>query len=80
VGDNVGPEHLINWTRIAYNEDPEEAFGEFTALEPWSHLDQDAPPPPLDEPASAPESAQILDMRDEIRRIVLEELRQMLND
>lgn len=80
VGDNVGPEHLINWTRIAYNEDPEEAFGEFTALEPWSHLDQDAPPPPLDDPASAPPSAQILDMRDDIRRIVLEELRQMLNE
>ena len=78
VGDNVGPEHLINWTRIAYNEDPEEAFGEFTALEPWSHLDQDAPQPLL--PESAPASAQILDMRDEIRRIVLEELRQMLNE
>jgi acyl-CoA reductase-like NAD-dependent aldehyde dehydrogenase len=78
VGDNVGPEHLINWTRIAYNEDPEEAFGEFAALEPWSHLDRDAPPPPLDEPG--PASAQILDMRDDIRRIVLEELRQMLNE
>ncbi len=75
LGDNVGPEHLINWTRIAYNEDPEEAFGEFTALEPWSHLDQDAPPPLPD----APVSAQFLDMRDDIRRIVLEELRQMLD-
>ena len=74
VGDNVGPEHLINWTRIAYNADPDEAFGDFTELEPWSEAEE----LPLQAPASGPAGAQVLDMRDEVRRIVLEELRQMV--
>ncbi len=75
VGDNVGPEHLINWTRIAYNADPDEAFGDFTGLEPWSHVEP-APPHAAALP-EVPASAEVLNMRDEIRRIVLEELRQM---
>jgi len=76
VGDNVGPEHLINWTRIAYNVD--EPFDDFAGLEPWS-------PPALagaaaagaPGPALEPEAAA---MRDEIRRIVLEELKQLLSE
>ena len=79
VGDNVGPEHLINWTRIAYNADPDEAFGDFTGLEPWSHIEEAAVPPPAapGAPAGTPGGGEVLQMRDEIRRIVLEELRQM---
>jgi acyl-CoA reductase-like NAD-dependent aldehyde dehydrogenase len=77
VGENVGPEHLINWTRIAYNADPEEAFGDFTGLEPWTQSEQR--PTPATSPSEAPAGAEILDMHDEIRRIVLEELREMLS-
>jgi hypothetical protein len=77
VGENVGPEHLINWTRIAYNVDPEEAFGDFTGLEPWTQPEQR--PTPAMSPSEAPAGAEILDMHDEIRRIVLEELREMLS-
>ncbi len=33
IGENVGPQHLINWTRIAYNDDPKEAFGDFGGLD-----------------------------------------------
>ncbi|MHA1599715.1 MAG: aldehyde dehydrogenase family protein [Alphaproteobacteria bacterium] len=76
VGENVGPEHLINWTRIAYNADAEEAFGDFTGLEPWSHVDE-SPPTLHAIPATGPTGG---DVRDEIRRIVLEELRQMVGD
>ena len=75
VGDNVGPEHLINWTRIAYNADPDEAFGDFTGLEPWSHVEP--APPHAAALAEVPAGAEVLNMRDQIRRIVLEELRQM---
>jgi hypothetical protein len=32
VGENVGPQHLVNWTRIAYSDDPKEAFGDFAGL------------------------------------------------
>ncbi|MER9751356.1 hypothetical protein [Mesorhizobium sp. M0140] len=33
VGEKVGPQHLINWTRIDYNDDPAEAFGDFSGLD-----------------------------------------------
>jgi acyl-CoA reductase-like NAD-dependent aldehyde dehydrogenase len=36
VGENIGPQHLINWTRIAYTDDPAEAFGDFDRLDAWS--------------------------------------------
>lgn len=75
VGDNVGPEHLINWTRIAYNTDPAEVFGDFTGLEPWSHLDPAARTVPAE---AAPAGVDLAEARDEIRRIVLEELQQLL--
>jgi acetaldehyde dehydrogenase/alcohol dehydrogenase len=36
VGENVGPGHLVHWTRIAYNEDPSEVMGDIDgALERW---------------------------------------------
>jgi len=75
VGDNVGPEHLINWTRIAYNV--EEPFDDFTGLEPWSEPASAGAPATTPAPALEPEAAV---MRDEIRRIVLEELKQLLSE
>jgi len=76
VGDNIGPEHLINWTRIAYNV--EEPFGDFTGLEPWSQ-------PALSGASAAAAATAALEpeaaaMRNEIRRIVLEELKQLLSE
>lgn len=29
VGENVGPQHLVHWTRLAYNKDASEVFGDF---------------------------------------------------
>jgi len=75
VGDNVGPEHLINWTRIAYNT--EEPFGDFSGIEPWSGPVSDGASAAAPRPAPEPEAAA---MRDEIRRIVLEELKQLLSE
>jgi acyl-CoA reductase-like NAD-dependent aldehyde dehydrogenase len=99
VGENVGPDHLVNWTRIAYLDDATEPFGDFTGLEPWSRLapaatgreapislgvlQEGAPPRTEKAPsASAPRGPRAVDevaaVREEIRRVVLEELRRAL--
>jgi acetaldehyde dehydrogenase / alcohol dehydrogenase len=72
LGENLEPRHLINLTRVAYASDPSEAFGDFAGLEPWSAA-------PDAEPVAAPAPAgEAGDARDEIRRIVLEELRELV--
>ena len=35
VGENLQPKHLVQWTRLAYNEDPGVGFADFTGLVPW---------------------------------------------
>jgi acetaldehyde dehydrogenase/alcohol dehydrogenase len=35
AGENLHPSHLVQWTRLAYNRDPAEPFGDFTGLVPW---------------------------------------------
>jgi len=88
IGENVGPQHLVNWTRIAYSDEASEAFGDFTGLEAWQNrprlpVGREAPMSlgrlqegadqagvgPVDELAA---------IREEIRRIVLDELRAAL--
>ena len=85
VGDNIGPTHLVNWTRIAYNKDPQEVFGDFTGIDPISLRSQVRPidPKPLftasvqtDDDAFTQDSAQI---RAQIRGIIQDELRDILN-
>jgi acyl-CoA reductase-like NAD-dependent aldehyde dehydrogenase len=72
LGENLEPRHLINTTRVAYTTDPSEPFGDFTGLEPWNTaLETD----PLPAPVLSREAA---DAREEIRRIVLEELRELV--
>ena len=34
VGENVGPQHLVHWTRMAYNSDDSEQFGNYFGLAP----------------------------------------------
>jgi hypothetical protein len=74
----------VNWTRIAYNSDPAEAFGNFDGL------DLNAPDPVLGREApmslgrlqegapAAPANDEIAQLREEIRRMVVEELRHAL--
>jgi acyl-CoA reductase-like NAD-dependent aldehyde dehydrogenase len=69
LGENLEPRHLINVTRLAYTSDPSERFGDFSGLEPWS-----AEPEPAPVAGAAAASA----TREEIRRIVLEELRELV--
>ena len=47
VGENLQPKHLVQWTRLAYNSDPAEAFGDFAGLDPWQVPAGPVPPYPL---------------------------------
>jgi hypothetical protein len=72
LGGNLEPKHLVNWTQIAYVNDPAVPFGSFEGLEPWSA-----------EPESRPHTGEASnghddEMRDEIRRLVVEELRELM--
>jgi acyl-CoA reductase-like NAD-dependent aldehyde dehydrogenase len=87
VGENIGPQHLVNWTRIAWSDEAAEHPGDLAALA----LDADRPPLAVGReapmslgrlqegaaaaPAAAGAADEIAAMREEIRRIVLEELR-----
>jgi hypothetical protein len=102
VGENLHPSHLVQWTRLAYNRDPAEPFGDFTGLIPWQasagrNGDRGSVPPyPVasnqrgDHPATASGGGQAYRparselngadasaLREQIRRLILEELSQL---
>ena len=72
LGENLEPRHLVNWTRIAYTNDPAEVFGDFAGLEPWSTT---AEATTVAVPDFPPDVALA---REEIRRVLLEELRDLV--
>jgi len=75
IGDNIGPRHLVNWVRIAYDKDAAETFGDFGDIEPW---DSTAPLAPEIHRAERDDSADMTAaMREEIRKVILEELRDL---
>jgi acetaldehyde dehydrogenase / alcohol dehydrogenase len=47
LGENLQPKHLVQWTRLAYNSDPAEAFGSFAGLDPWQVPAGPVPPYPV---------------------------------
>jgi acyl-CoA reductase-like NAD-dependent aldehyde dehydrogenase len=47
VGENLQPGHLVQWTRLAYNSDPAEPFGNFSGLIPWQTPTGPVPPYPF---------------------------------
>jgi len=105
VGENLHPGHLVQWTRLAYNSDPAEPFGDFTGLSPWAAPAGAVPEYPVasnqrDATADASanghrgpghatrtrsayssrppqEAPDVAALRDEIRRMVIEELAQL---
>lgn len=88
VGENLHPRHLVQWTRLAYNRDPAEVFGDFTNVVPWRASAEAVPPYPVPSNqkdqthirtalVSPPTSAtpdSLVALREEIRRLVIEEL------
>ena len=70
--ENLEPRHLTQWTRMAYAADPGEPFGDFGDLEPWSVRPEPAP-------VVAPARAADGDLsRDDLRRMILDELRELV--
>jgi acyl-CoA reductase-like NAD-dependent aldehyde dehydrogenase len=72
LGENLEPKHLINVTRLAYASDSAEPFADFDGLQPWNtvlHAE------PLLAPAMP---AEVQRAREDIRRMVLEELRELV--
>jgi hypothetical protein len=69
--ENLQPRHLMQWTRLAYGVDA--PLADFTGLEPWAA--QPAPPPP---PAAAAAPTDLGVSRDDLRALILEELRELV--
>ena len=85
VGENIGPEHLIQWTKMAYNNDVAETFGNYHGL--TQDFSGPLPQAPSDGvPGSngyrhkmQHEAGQLPGVtRDELRRLIAEELRAVL--
>ena len=86
IGENIEPKHLVNWTCIAYSNEASEPFGDFGGLEAWSRggaiaVGREAPISLGKLQEGAPtmgDTDEIAQLREEIRRMVLEELRSAL--
>lgn len=86
VGENLEPKHLVDWTRIAYSSDAAAPMADFTGLVPWREPHGAVPPYPRasNDGGGAPLVAAPLpggsaepgtgELRDEIRRLIIEEL------
>ena len=73
--ENLQPQHLVQWTRIAYASDPSEPFGDFADLQPWTVQPEPAPAPV----AAAPPSRQTASSRaTSCARLILDELRELV--
>lgn len=73
IGDNLTPHHLLHFARIAYNRDASEAFGNFAGLDPLNLPRQTQPAVSL-----AVDNSSDSELRKELRRIILEELKAVL--
>lgn len=76
IGENVGPQHLVNWTRIAYGKDVSAHLNamDFSALTTQASAGAQRPTDILPTTHS-PEPTDV--SRDELRRLILEELRSL---
>jgi acetaldehyde dehydrogenase/alcohol dehydrogenase len=66
--ENLQPQHLVQWTRLAY--DKAVPFAEYGGLEPWAARPE---PVPVARPAAGADVG-----RDEVRRMILDELRDLV--
>jgi hypothetical protein len=102
--ENLEPKHLVQWTRMAYPTEADEAFGSFSGLVPWEAPAGPVPPYPIASNAGQGERGpggylgadrtpgtplphvtggaglggglDVAALREEIRRVVIEELAQ----
>jgi acyl-CoA reductase-like NAD-dependent aldehyde dehydrogenase len=89
VSENVGPQHLVQWVKIAYNKSDAVKFGNFENLALPRPASKPRPPqgkidysfswaggkPSLSKPETKTLTDDVSDLRNEIRLLILEELR-----
>lgn len=73
IGDNLTPHHLLHFARIAYNKDAAETFGNFSGLDPLNLPKRESPRLSL-----AADNSDESELRRELRRIIMEELKAVL--
>ncbi len=80
VGENIGPQHLVHWTRLAWNSDSSVPFGDFSQVRaPFDNGEGLLAPTLTASPrpsTAVPADGNGLD-RDLLRRLILEELGQL---
>jgi acyl-CoA reductase-like NAD-dependent aldehyde dehydrogenase len=83
--ESLQPDHLVQWTRVAYASDPSERFDDFTGLQPSSVLpamDPIGPPAPAalaaERPAPMAHNTDGGLSREELRQLILAELREVV--
>ena len=74
IAENVGPQHLIQWVKVAFNKDAAVDLGAFEGL---SLASSGAATPSQAQAAAGTGDAPEDDLRTEIRQIILEELRSL---
>lgn len=91
IGENIGPQHLVHWTRMAYNSDESEVFGQYHRLvSTFSGPLPDAPsdgvpgstrPRQMDTHSlpNLPQSNLDGTTREQLRRLIAEELQDILD-
>jgi acetaldehyde dehydrogenase/alcohol dehydrogenase len=92
LGENLEPRHLVNFTRIAYSTDPSEVLPSYAGLVPWQAPREPVPPYPVpsnlaaDElhgltslpPSTARAQGEASELREELRRLIIEELNMII--
>jgi len=77
LAENLEPRHLAQWTRVAYASDPSVPFDDFGGMQPWTVRPEPvAVVAPASAPASGPGDGEL--SREELRRLIVEELRQLV--
>jgi len=77
--ENLQPRDLVQWTQVAYASDPAEPFGDFTGLEPWSAYPSRPSSPAGTTASPTPVASGEGGLsREELRRLILEELRDVV--
>ncbi len=76
IGDNLTPQHFMQFARIAYNKAAAEVFGKFDGLDPLAlpRMTESTQP----HLSALPGGLDADDMRRELRKIILEELNAVL--
>jgi acyl-CoA reductase-like NAD-dependent aldehyde dehydrogenase len=80
VGENIGPQHLVHWTRLAWNSDAAVPFGDFSEVRTPFDNGEGSLAPTLTASArpstAVPTDGNGID-RDLLRQLILQELRQL---